>query len=145
MKNSTNSIRPVSLLLAENSEGQLLVFRAEEQRTGKEFYRFLGGGIKFGEKSEVALKREIKEEINAEIGEVELLKVFENIFEYEDMDMHEIVFVSKAKFTDENFYKMNNIKILDSKPGRKAVWIDKAKLIKANFYPDGIKELIEEL
>lgn len=61
-----------------------------------QFYRPLGGGVEFGEHSRDALAREIKEELNAEIEDAQLLGVIENIFTHEGRQGHEVVFVYDA-------------------------------------------------
>ena len=136
-----NTIRCISLALIEK-EDKYLVFKAKDNKNIKEFYRSLGGGIEFGETSEQALKREIKEEINTEIINLKLIKVIENIFEYDGLNMHEIVFIYKADFKDKEYYKKEGVPILDSKIGRVTAWVEASTLKQANFYPDGVKELI---
>ena len=136
-----NTIRCITLALIEK-ENKYLVFKAKDSKNGKEFYRSLGGGIEFGETSEQALKREIKEEIGAEIINLKLIKVIENIFEYEGLDMHEVVFFYTANFKDKEYYGKEGIPIIDSKLGRVTAWVEADSLKQANFYPDGVKALI---
>ena len=113
------SIRPVSLALIKNKD-KLFVFEAKDKVNNKAFYRALGGGIEFGETSEEALVREFKEEINADIKVGQLLKVFENIFTYEGVNMHEIIFLYSAEFTDKSWYTKDNTEIIARHKGRKA-------------------------
>ena len=134
-------IRPISLALIKNKD-KLFVFEAEDKVKNESFYRPLGGGIEFGEKSDEALKREFKEEINADISVKELLKVFENIFTYEGVDMHEIIFLYVAEFRDKEWYDKNHIEIKARYEGRKAEWVDTHELKNSIIYPGGIKELI---
>jgi len=136
-----DKIRPTSLLIVRN-EGKLFVYRAKDSVKNEEFYRLLGGGIEFGEKAEEALRREIKEEIGAELEKIKFLRVIENIFMFEGARGHEIVFIFEAKFKDKEFYKKNNLEVKDRKKGRKAVWVEIKKLRKSRFYPEGIKDLI---
>lgn len=137
---STNQIRPLALGLIEH-DNKILVFKANNKNTNKDFYRVLGGGINFGETSEAALKREFKEETGSDLGNVEFLSVFENIFVYDDLKMHEIIFLYKAKLKDKDKIG-KNFDILDRHHQRQAQWIDKEELKKANFYPEGIAEYI---
>jgi ADP-ribose pyrophosphatase YjhB (NUDIX family) len=143
MNNATNYIRPISLLLVKNQNDCLLVFKAEDTHKKETFYRFLGGGIEFGERSDETLKREIKEEINAEIKNLHLLTILENVFTHDGLDMHELVFVYEADFVDKDFYNKESIDIIDSKSGRKAIWVKKDLLMQSHFYPEGIKEYIK--
>ena len=48
---------------------------------GSAFARPLGGGIDFGETSQDAIVREIREELGAELTDARLLGIVENIFE----------------------------------------------------------------
>lgn len=137
----TNKIRPIALGLIKQGD-KYLVFKATEEATSKEFYRPLGGGIKFGEESYDALKREFLEEIDAELINLTLLDVVENIFEYEDFLMHEIVFLYEAELADKKLYKAKSISINDSKMGRVAEWVKRDELLSNNFYPQGIEDFI---
>lgn len=85
------------------------------------FYRCLGGGIEFLEKSTDALKREFKEEINAEIVVKDFLGVFENIFTYNGKNAHEIIFFYSIEIPDK-YYK-DEYKIIDH-TNYIAKWID---------------------
>jgi NADH pyrophosphatase NudC (nudix superfamily) len=141
MNTFDQAIRPIVLALIKN-KNKLLVFRGEDKVKDQIFFRLLGGGIEFGESSENALKREIKEELNAEIKNLNFVKVQENIFNYEGKDYHELVFVYSAEFVDAKFYDYNEIDILDSEHQNKAIWVDVEKLKNSNFVPEGIKAVI---
>lgn len=69
------------------------------------YYRPIGGGIEYGETSSNALKREVLEEIGANITNVKLLGTIENIFSYNGDLGHEIVFVYDAEFVEKSFYE----------------------------------------
>jgi ADP-ribose pyrophosphatase YjhB (NUDIX family) len=138
--NSTNKIRPLALAIIEH-DNKILVYKANNKNTNKDFYRVLGGGIDFGETSEEALKREFKEETGSGLERIEFLKVFENIFVYNNLQMHELIFLYRAELKDKT--KLGkNFDIMDRHHQRQAEWIDKEKLKKANFYPEGIEKFI---
>ena len=59
-------IRPIALGLAIKNN-KLLVEEKFDKIKNQTFYRCLGGGIEFLEKSSDALKREFKEEVNIDI------------------------------------------------------------------------------
>ena len=139
---STNKIRPVALLLARK-DSKYLVFEGEDKTKKNIFFRSLGGGIEFGEDSKTALKREIKEEINAGIKNLKLLKILENIFDYNGIHMHEIIFIYSGEFENRELYNKKEIEILDSDSQDKAIWVEKKELLKTNFYPEGVKDLIK--
>src|SRR6056297_126652 len=111
MGNTPHKIRPLSLALFEN--GNKILAKKDNDSVKQEiFYRVPGGGIKFGETSEEALRREIKEEFDADIESPELIEVLENIFTYEGKPGHEIVFLFKVSFADKNFYKQEEFTVL---------------------------------
>ena len=134
-------VRPIALLLVENT-GKYLVIKGRDKIKEEDFYRPIGGGIEFGEGSKEALIREVREEVGAEIKNIKLLGVFENIFTYEGVTGHEIAMVYSAEFVDEKFYSADKLKMLDSPRNEWCYWIDKEVLVQANFYPDGIKQYL---
>ena len=86
------SIRGKSIVLFELDNKFLFTVCAEET-TNKIFYIPVGGGIEFGEHSGDAAKREVMEEIGQEIKNLRLLDIMENIFTYNRINEHEIVFI----------------------------------------------------
>jgi 8-oxo-dGTP pyrophosphatase MutT (NUDIX family) len=70
-------IRPIAICVCREGE-RILV--AEYQEKGRLYYRPLGGGIQFGEYGHEAIKREIREEIGAELTDVHYLGMLENIY-----------------------------------------------------------------
>ncbi len=134
-----NNIRPIALALIEKDD-KFLVFKAYHPEKNEYFYRALGGGLDHSEHSRDAVAREFKEEIDAEIENQELLKVFENIFTYKGRNAHEIVFVYKADLKDKELYEKEEFQVLDN--DYKAIWVSREELKKSKFYPEGVKELI---
>lgn len=104
----TSKIRPISICLF-NHENRILVSEGFDEVDQSYFYRPLGGGIEYGENAEAAIAREIKEELNAEVENIRLLRVVENIFTYRGRLGHEIVFVFDGKFVDKELYRMGEI------------------------------------
>jgi len=75
--------RVVGIAVHENS---VLLHQAE----GEDFWSFPGGRAEFGEPAQETLKREMREEISAEVEVVRLLWLVENFFIYADKRYHEI-------------------------------------------------------
>jgi ADP-ribose pyrophosphatase YjhB (NUDIX family) len=126
----------MTVAIIRDDKGRVLVSPGFDKTNQETFYRLLGGGIDFGEKSVVALKREFQEELQAEITNCQLLGVIENIFSYEGEDGHEICFIYSADFVDAEMYQKSEMKILDSKDEGKVIWLDLADLGDNHIYPD---------
>ncbi|MBD2232916.1 NUDIX hydrolase [Phormidium tenue] len=120
-------IRPISICLLRRGD-EILVHESYDSVKERGFARPLGGGIDFGETSAAAAIREIKEELGADIAEVELLGVVENIFVYEGEPGHEIVFVYDGRFVDESLYGQESLDVVEGKRQFKAVWRSPADL-----------------
>lgn len=133
--NKFEEIRPIVLGLAIK-DNKLLVSEGFDKIKNQTFYRCLGGGIEFLEKSTDALKREFKEEINAEINVKEFLGVSENIFTYQGKDAHEHVFYYNIDISDKD-YKNEYIVADDN---GKAIWIniDEFKNGNKTLYPEDV-------
>ena len=137
-----STIRPISICVFL-SENKILATEGVDEITKIKYYRPIGGGIEFGETSQEALVREIKEELNAEIQPKKLLGTIENIFTYQGQPGHEIVHVYDAEFIDHKFYSMKKITIIDEDNSH-AVWLDINDLLndKITVYPLGLPKLI---
>lgn len=118
-----NTIR-VSVLALCYRNNQILVEKGYDKSTKFEYYRFLGGGIEFQEDSISALKRELREEIDAQnITIEEFIEVFENIFEFEHSPKHEILFIYKVKL-DEHFYQLDTFQRVEPYNIAEVSWIN---------------------
>ncbi|ASA57448.1 NUDIX hydrolase [Vibrio gazogenes] len=105
----------------------------------------VGGGIEFGEKSTDAARRETFEEIGAEIDNLRLLGISENIFTSSSAAGHEIVFVYEAEFKDSSFYQREQIPGIETNGARFIVrWFDEDDILNGSlpFYPDGIINIL---
>ena len=85
-------------------EDRLLVFRGDDPVRDVVFYRPLGGGIEFGERSADAFVREMREELGAEVTNVRYLGMIESIFTHRGKRGHEYMLLYAARFTDPTFY-----------------------------------------
>jgi 8-oxo-dGTP pyrophosphatase MutT (NUDIX family) len=108
-------IRPISLGLIQH-QGHLFVSKGHDTVTNKVFYRFLGGGIDFGETSVNALKREFQEEIQAELTNIEYITCLDNIFVCNGKPGHELIQLFRCHFADPDFYQLGQIyKLVEGK------------------------------
>ena len=134
-------IRPIALGLAIRGN-KLLVSEGYDKVKKQTFYRCLGGGIEFLEKSTDALKREFKEEINIDIVIKDLLGISENIFTYEGKNAHELVFYYNINILGKD-YKEEYV-VTDDNGQTKAVWIDINEFKNGNkiLYPQEVFKYI---
>ena len=103
-------IRPIALALIWRGE-ELLVFEGYDPADGGVFYRPLGGGIRFGERSDEALRRELREELGVELVDVRYLRTLENLFVHNGAPGHEIVQLYEATLADPSFYERERFEV----------------------------------
>jgi 8-oxo-dGTP pyrophosphatase MutT (NUDIX family) len=113
MESKSPRIRPIAVCYCE-SEGKVLLEEGYDAVKDQRFFRAIGGGIEFGETAEAAVRREWMEELGAELGEVRLLQVVENIFEYEGRPGHEIVFMLEGAPRDTGRFQAQRMEITES-------------------------------
>jgi 8-oxo-dGTP diphosphatase len=90
-----NKKEPRIVVAAIIRNGNKLLLTKEALEDGKEYWIFPGGGIKFGETLEAAVKREIKEELGMRIKIKKLLAFKEAIFP--KYNYHTVIFFFLAK------------------------------------------------
>ncbi len=139
-------IRPIAICIFIHNNA-ILVFEGHDPLEDRTFYRPLGGGIELGEYSLDTAKREIREEIGAEITNVCYLATLENIFVYDGRIGHEIVMVYEADFVDPSFYEQQVLQgHEDDGTPFKAVWKSLTEFQNghAPLYPNGLPELLQK-
>lgn len=92
-------IRPKSMVLLFNADhtAHAVARFGPSAENSLGFHRLIGGSIELGERSEDALRREVREELRVEVDDVQRLAVLENLFHFEGEFGHEIVFLFTAK------------------------------------------------
>ena len=123
----------------------ILVAEGIDEVKGDHFYRPIGGGIEYGETSSDALKREMLEEIEAKINNLNYLGTIENIFTFNGDLGHEVVFVYDAEFVDKSFYDQSSfLGQEDNGATFKLLWkpISDFTNNKLNLVPDGLLDLL---
>jgi ADP-ribose pyrophosphatase YjhB (NUDIX family) len=91
------------------ADGRLLVMPCHDSVKGKSFFRLLGGHVEFGETAEDTLKREMREELGAEIAVHGRLAVIEGVFDYLGRRQHEVTFIHHASFLDPAFHRRDDL------------------------------------
>ena len=139
----TGKIRPITICLLLD-EGRLFVFEGYDTVKKQTFYRPLGGAIEFGETSDQALRREMREEVNAELTNLRYLGALENIFTCDGKMGHEIVLVYRADFSDPVMYSQDVIMGNDDGGEMKSLWKPLAEFAsgQAILVPNGLLEML---
>lgn len=141
---STNRIRPLAICVVRDGD-RILVEHGFDSAKNQHFYRPLGGAIEFGEPAVDALRREFREELGAELIDVCLLQVLENLFEYEGKGGHEIVFIFEGRFADARLNQCDELAIKGGDAPGRASWMTRTQLKDASrpLYPTGLLALLE--
>ena len=140
-----NHIRPIAICVFRYRD-RILVSEGYDPVKHQHFYRPLGGGIEFGEYSEQTIRRELLEEIGAEVCELTYLGTLENVYVFNGSPGHEIVQVYDGVFKDTNLYQQPAITghEADIQESFQAVWkdLDEFGSGKCILYPTGLVEML---
>jgi 8-oxo-dGTP pyrophosphatase MutT (NUDIX family) len=139
-----NRIRAIAICLFRNGN-KILVSEGTDPVKNQTFYRPLGGGIEFGERSEETIHREIKEELNEEVTALRYLGTLENIFVFDGNRGHEIVQIYDGRLVNANLYEQTQLAGNEEGAGPfKALWkhFDQFNP-QTPLYPDGLLEMLE--
>jgi ADP-ribose pyrophosphatase YjhB (NUDIX family) len=140
---SHRKIRAVALAVTLNGD-RVLVRRHLNGVLDPVFFRPVGGTIEFGEHSSEAVRREVREEIGAELVHLRLLACVENLFDYQGAVGHEITFIYRGDLADPALYRCESI------PGQEAdgesfvaVWLPlDAFTPEQPLYPTALLEIL---
>jgi ADP-ribose pyrophosphatase YjhB (NUDIX family) len=137
-------IRPLALVLVRRDDGAILAAPGFDHVKQQRFYRPLGGGIEFGERAENAARRELQEELNAELTDVRLLGTFENLFMYQGQPGHELIWLFEARLADGSLYERNVVIADESGSKFEVHWVPFETFLsgEAPLYPDGLLDLL---
>lgn len=139
-------IRPLVICIFQK-DNSILVSEGYDPIKGK-FYRPIGGGIEFGERSSEALIREVSEEIDAAIYNLQFLGTIENIFTFNGDTGHEIVQVYDASFINTSIYTKDCFEGKeDDGTSFKVMWKSIAEIQneQLRLVPEGLLDLIKTM
>lgn len=136
-------IRPKVVCVFRRGD-EILVGAHHDRVKAETFWGPPGGGIEFQEYSLDALRREMREELAAELEDVALLGVIENVFTHQGRPKHEIAFVYRARFADASFYDMDEIMGDEDGEPYPVKWMPLAHFAPGGppLYPTGLYELL---
>lgn len=121
--------------------GKVLVHR----NINSDHYALIGGRVEIGESSADTVKREIQEELGKEIELTGYIATIENFFEMKGHKYHEILFIHKAEFIDEEDKKIEyTMKNIEGKDYLQYEWLDINKIDEYPLVPGTIKEVLKE-
>ena len=137
LNNQKLNIRACAIIIHDN---KLLV----HNNVNESHVALVGGRVKIGESSEQTLKREIMEEMGKEIEIMEYVSTIENFFEADDMPYHEIMFVYRVDFKNEEDKKIiETIHNVEGEDELRYDWIDLDKIDEYPLKPVILKDLLK--
>lgn len=108
-------------------------------------YALVGGRVEIGENSVDTIKREIKEELGKNIEITGYISTIENFFEMKGSKYHEIMFVHKVEFVDEDDKEIEyTLKNIEEKDYLKYEWLELDKIEQYPLWPKAIQEVLKE-
>ena len=132
------NIRAVVVIIHNN---KILVHK----NINSDHYALLGGRVKIGEDSETTVKREIKEELNKEIEVTGYIGTIENFFKMSGSKFHEILFIHKAEFVNEEDKKIEyTLKNNEGEDFLQYEWLDLDKIDEYPLLPQVSKTILKE-
>jgi 8-oxo-dGTP pyrophosphatase MutT (NUDIX family) len=141
-----NQIRPLAICIFRKND-RILVAEGYDPVKNEHFYRPLGGGIEFGEYSEQTIRRELWEEIGAEVCDLKYLGTLENVYVFNGTPGHEIIRIYDGVLKNLELYGLPEIlgREVDIDVSFRAVWkpIDEFGIGKSILYPTGLLELLK--
>lgn len=137
-------IRPLALGIVWRG-GDVLVFEGYDHVKAETFYRPLGGGIEFGERSQETIRREFREELGAELVDVRYVATIESIFTCNGRRGHEIILVYEAALADRSFYERDTFVVHEEGERLLARWMPLCRFEADGLplYPDGLLGLLK--
>jgi ADP-ribose pyrophosphatase YjhB (NUDIX family) len=136
----------VKAVCAFRHADRLLVIENVERDTGQTTCKLPGGTVELGETTYDCVVREIREELDAEIRNVDRLGVIEAVFQTNGQLRHQIVFVYQATFDDPSFYAGGSLRIREGKKELTASWKPFGEFCdgKTLLRPQGLLNLLGE-
>lgn len=109
----------------------------------KNHYCLPGGRVEIGENSAKTIEREIQEELGKQIELTGYIATIENFFEMNESKYHEILFVHKVEFTNEEDKKIDyTLHNVEGKEYLQYEWLDLDKIEEYNILPKCVKEVL---
>lgn len=115
------------------------------KNVNSDHYALVGGRIEIGENSVDTIKREIKEELGKDIEITGYISTIENFFEMKGSKYHEIMFVHKVEFVNEEDKRIEyTLENIEGKDYLKYEWLELDKIEQYPLWPKAIREVLKE-
>jgi 8-oxo-dGTP pyrophosphatase MutT (NUDIX family) len=136
-------IRPVALALIRHG-GSILVEQGRDEVKGETFFRLLGGSIDFQELAADTIRRELDEELGAEVDVVGLVATVENVFTYEGEAAHEIHLIYDCRLREERLYSLAEWEATEGSVVHRVSWkrIDSFRSGEEILYPAEVLSIL---
>ncbi len=110
-----------------------------------EHYALIGGRVEIGEDSETTVKREIQEELGKDIEIKGYVSTIENFFKMQGSKYHEIMFVYRAEFINDDDKKIEcTLKNLEGKDYLQYEWLELNKIDQYPLLPKVIQTVLKD-
>lgn len=115
------------------------------RNVNSDHYAMIGGRVEIGENSEHTIKREVQEELGKEIEITGYVSTVENFFEMKGAKYHEIMFVHRVEFVDDEDKKIEyTLKNVEGKDYLQYEWLDLNNIEDYPLLPVAVKEILKE-
>ena len=115
------------------------------KNVNKDHYALIGGRVEIGEDSVTTVKREAQEELGKEVETTGYVSTIENFFEMKGRKYHEILFIHKAEFINDEDKKIEYIlKNMEGKEHLQYEWLELDKLDEYPLVPKTVKDILKE-
>ena len=110
----------------------------------KDHYCLPGGRIEIGESSEETVKRELQEELKKDVEITGYVATIENFFGLDDKKYHEIYFLHRVEFANEEDKKIDStMHNMEGKDYLIYEWLDLDKIDEYNLLPACLKDVLK--
>lgn len=132
-------IKSICLIKREN---EILFSVGSDPKRNITFLIPIGGGVEFQELASTAAVREVNEELGVEIQNPILIEIFENIFCWNGIEGHEIIFCFLAEVEDKNLVPQYGIE--SNGHNFELRWLDRNAIERLDIpiYPDGLTDIL---
>ena len=137
-ENNSFNVR-VSVIIIKNKK--LLV----QKRKNDLVWALPGGKVKIMEKTEDAIKREIKEELNVELSNIKIVSVTENFFRVNNEKIHQYIFTYKGDLIDDEYDDLEEFGSVEIEKNVIYRWIKLDEIDNFEIRPNNIKEQLENM